>query len=89
LAGLEFDDGYAAPNERISLSIAGATRRVSVDFVEGYRYAQVYAPKGSDFIALEPMVAATNALGSGRGLRLVPPGARFRAAFRIRVEAVR
>ena len=88
LAGLQFDDAYAAADERISMSIAGAGRRVSVDFLAGYRYAQVYAPKGRDFVALEPMIAETNALVSGRGLRLVPPGARFRAAFRIRVDAV-
>ena len=86
LAGLQFDDAYAA-DERISMSIVGAGRRVSVDFLAGYRYAQVYAPMGRDFVALEPMVAETNALVSGRGLRLVPPGARFRAAFRIRVDA--
>lgn len=88
LAGLQFDDGFAVAGERISLSIAGAGRRVSVDFLAGYRYAQVYAPKGRDFVALEPMIAETNALVSGRGLRLVPPGARFRAAFRIRVDAM-
>lgn len=88
LAGLEFDDGFVVSIEPISLSIAGAGRRISVDFLEGYRYAQVYAPKGRDFVALEPMVAETNALVSGRGLRLVPAGTRFRTAFRIRVEAV-
>jgi galactose mutarotase-like enzyme len=88
LAGLAFDDAYAAPDERMSLSIAGAGRRIAVEFVEGYRYAQVYAPMGRDFIALEPMVATTNALNSGRGLRLVPPGTRFRAVFRIRVASL-
>jgi hypothetical protein len=33
------------------------------------------------------MTAPTNALASGRGLRVVEPGGRFRAAFRIRVDA--
>lgn len=87
LAGLQFDDAYAA-DERISMSISGGGRRVSVELLGGYRYAQVYAPMGRDFIALEPMIAETNALVSGRGLRIVPPGARFRATFRIGVDAV-
>jgi hypothetical protein len=34
------------------------------------------------------MIAETNALVSGRGLRVVPPGASLRAAFQIRVDAV-
>jgi len=33
------------------------------------------------------MTAPTNALSSGRGLRVVAPGCRFRAAFRIVVES--
>jgi len=81
-----FDDGFALMEERTSFSVAGATCRVSVDLLEGYRYAQVFAPKDKDYIALEPMTAPTSALTSGRGLRLVGPGERFRAAFRIRID---
>jgi aldose 1-epimerase len=81
-----FDDGYALMEERTSFSVAGPTCRVSVDLLEGYRYAQVFAPKDKDFIALEPMSAPTSALTIGRGLRLLPPGERFRAVFRIRVD---
>ena len=89
LAGLDLDDAFAALDERSSLVIAGADRRISVEFLAGYRYAQVFAPKGKDCVALEPMTAPTNALVSGRGLRLVEPGGRFHAAFRIRVDANR
>ena len=81
-----FDDGFALMEERTSFSVAGATCRVSVDLLEGYRYAQVFAPKDKDYIALEPMTAPTSALTSGRGLRLVGPGERFRAVFRIRID---
>jgi aldose 1-epimerase len=81
-----FDDGFALMEERTSFSVAGPTRRVSVDLLAGYRYAQVFAPKDKDYIALEPMTAPTSALTSGRGLRLVTPGGRFRAVFRIRVD---
>ena len=88
LHGLEFDAGYALEQPRASLAIAGGGRRVSVDLHEGYAYAQVYAPQGKDFVALEPMTAPTNALITGRDLRLVAPGERYSATFRIRVEAL-
>jgi aldose 1-epimerase len=86
LGELAFDDGFALMAEQASFSIAGGARRISVEFLEGYRYAQIYAPKDKDYIALEPMTAPTNALTSGRGLRLVKSGEQFRAVFRIRVE---
>ena len=73
--------------ERASFSVTGAGRRITVEFLEGYPYAQVFAPKDKDYIAFEPMTAPTSALTSGRGLRLVKPGEQFRAVFRIRVDA--
>ncbi|MFZ0569920.1 MAG: aldose 1-epimerase [Rhodomicrobium sp.] len=87
LGELYLDDGFALLNERAALAIAAAGRLVAVEWLEGYRYAQIYAPKNKDYIALEPMTAPTNSLKSGRGLRLVERGGTFRAAFRIRIEA--
>jgi galactose mutarotase-like enzyme len=81
-----FDDGFALLQERASFSVVGAGYTVSVDFLEGYRYAQVFAPKDKDYIALEPMTAPTSALTSGQGLRLVGPNERFRAVFRILID---
>jgi aldose 1-epimerase len=81
-----FDDGFALMEERTTFSVAGAGCRVTVDLLEGYRYAQIFAPKDKNYIALEPMTAPTSALTSGRGLRLVAPGERFRAVFRIRID---
>jgi aldose 1-epimerase len=81
-----FDDGFALNEERTTFSVAEAKCKVSVDLLEGYRYAQVFAPKDKEFIALEPMTAPTSALTSGRGLRFVAPGERFRAVFRIRID---
>ena len=65
----------------LTLHVAPAT-----ELLAGYRYAQVFAPKDKDDVALEPMTAPTSALTSGRGLRFVPPRERFRAAFRIRID---
>jgi aldose 1-epimerase len=84
-----FDDAFALMEEQASFSVAGAGRRVTVDLLTGYPYAQVFAPKNQDYIAFEPMTAPANALMSGRGLRLVKPGALFRAVFRIRVDVLK
>jgi galactose mutarotase-like enzyme len=81
-----FDDGFALPSEGLSLSVAGAGLRITVELGRGYRYAQVFAPADKDYLALEPMTAPANALESGRGLQLVAPGHTFRATFRIRIE---
>jgi aldose 1-epimerase len=89
LGEVGFDDGFALPEEEVSLSLAGAGRRITLELAAGYRYTQVFAPVDKDFVALEPMTAPTNALRSGRGLHLVEPGGTFRATFRIRVEETR
>ncbi len=81
-----FDDGFALMEEQTTFSVAGATCKVSVELLAGYGYAQIFAPKDKDFIAFEPMTAPTSALTSGRGLRFVSPGERFRAVFRIRID---
>lgn len=86
LGETDLDDGFALLDERTSLAVADGGRRIAVEFLSGFPYAQVFAPKGNDYIALEPMTAPTGALTSGRGLRLVPPAATFEAAFCIRID---
>jgi aldose 1-epimerase len=81
-----FDEGFALTDEQTTFAVAGAACKVSLELLAGYRYAQVFAPKDKDYIALEPMTAPANALGNGRGLRFVAPGERFRAAFRIHID---
>jgi len=82
-----FDDGFALLQARPSFSLAGGHRRITVEFLAGYPYAQIFAPNDQEFVAIEPMTAPTSALTSGRGLRVVAPRERFEAAFRVRVEA--
>lgn len=68
--------------------LAGDGRRITVEFGEGYDYAQVYAPAGDPFICFEPMTAATNALISNDpALRLVPPRQHYRAVFAFTIES--
>ena len=83
---LSFDDGFALPREQAAFTVSAGGFRISVEFLEGYRYVQVFAPRDKEYIALEPMTAPTNALTSGRSFRIVDPDEQFRAVFRIRVD---
>ena len=82
-----FDDGFALFDACPSFSLTGGCRRITLEFLAGYPYTQIFAPNEQEFVAIEPMTAPTSALTSGRGLRVIAPGARFEATFRVRVEA--
>jgi aldose 1-epimerase len=80
-----WDDGLsitALPAQFTSQDPA-AGRGIELDLLEGYRYAQVYAPPGRDYICFEPMTAPANALRSGVGLTILRPGEQHLARFRI------
>ena len=78
-------DGFIQPARFV---LAGGARRITVEFREGYDYAQIYAPGGDALICFEPMTAPTNALiAGGAALRLVPPGQQYRAVFAIGIES--
>ncbi|MDE3069768.1 MAG: aldose 1-epimerase [Acidobacteriota bacterium] len=83
LGHASFDDAFAGLSATSILSIGGPERSFDVALLEGYRYAQLYAPAGERFVCLEPMTAPADALRSGVGLELVAPGAELRASFRI------
>ena len=83
--GAAFDDGYRLGRRR-RLALVGRERAVSVSFDPGYPFAQVYAPEGRDFVALEPMTATTDALVRGTAA-VVAPGARFAARFDVTLTA--
>jgi aldose 1-epimerase len=86
LADQVLDDAFAALDRPAAFGAAAGSTRLRIAFLEGYDFAQVYAPAGRDFICLEPMTAPTNALVSREGLALVAPGKQYRAAFRISIS---
>jgi aldose 1-epimerase len=86
LDGTSLDDAFDALSESPSFEAAAGDARLTVTFLAGYSYAQVFAPAGQEFICFEPMTAPTNALNSGDGLTIIQPGASYRAAFRIAVS---
>ena len=83
LEGTSLDDGFDALAVPAGFEAAAENAALKVRFVEGFPYAQVYAPGGKDYVCFEPMTAPANALRSGDGLRIVSPGELHRTAFTI------
>jgi galactose mutarotase-like enzyme len=77
-----WDDGFECVEEAPRFTVRGGDRTIAVEFTEGFRVAQLFAPPGEDYICIEPMTAPANALVRG-GFEWVAPGERRRAAFRI------
>ncbi|HEY7830017.1 MAG TPA: aldose 1-epimerase [Solirubrobacteraceae bacterium] len=86
LAEQQFDDGFDVVTDPARFEVGDGTRRLVLEFMEGYPCAQVFAPRPGEFICFEPMTAPANALRSGAGLRVLSPGEEHRAGFAIRVE---
>src|SRR4051794_35082817 len=85
LGDTTLDDLFGDLPEPLAVTLAGGGREVTMRFVEGYNNLQLFAPPGEQFVAVEPMTAPTDALRSGDGLRLLPPGAPLRPT--VMVEA--
>jgi aldose 1-epimerase len=85
LGGRTFDDAYLAPAAGEPFVLAGGGRRLELRMGEGYPFAQIYAPDDLDAVAFEPMTAPTNALVSGKDLRMLPAGESFTATFAIAI----
>ncbi len=87
LGDTTWDDGFRDLLTPATFVLKGSDAEVSLTFLRGYDFAQVFAPPGSDFVCFEPMTAPTNALVSGGpDLNLVAPGESYEAAFEITVE---
>ncbi|MGB9069761.1 MAG: aldose 1-epimerase [Candidatus Acidiferrales bacterium] len=86
LGNTVYDDGFALTGEHARFEIAGNGYSIALEFINGFSFAQIFAPKDKEFIAIEPMTAATNALCSGQGLRVISPSKQFIASFRIQVH---
>lgn len=88
LGKTSFDDCFALLNDQATFSLSGTGRRVTVTFLEGFRFLQAFASAGKDFIALEPMTAPTNGLISRSHLPIIAASEKFLATFRISVASL-
>jgi galactose mutarotase-like enzyme len=86
LGQMTFDDGFDRLAHPPVFELRGGGRRIAVEFVEGYRVAQVFAPSQFDAVSFEPMTAPANALRSGKDLAHARPGEPYRAGFRLSVR---
>ncbi|HTA05909.1 MAG TPA: aldose 1-epimerase [Solirubrobacteraceae bacterium] len=86
LAGGGWDDAYAGLLEPPIFVLTGSTRTLRLGLLDGYSYAQLYAPAEADFACFEPMTAPTNALVSRSALPSVRAGQSFAASFQLSVE---
>jgi aldose 1-epimerase len=77
-----FDDAFDGITDPVEFAVSEAGKRLSLRFVAGYQFAQVYAPPGSDFICFEPMTAPVNPFESARTL-LAQPGSSYVTRFEI------
>ena len=83
LGDTTWDDGFRDLLTPATFVLKGRDAEVSLTFLRGYDFAQVFAPPGSDFVCFEPMTAPTNALVSGGpDLNLVAPGEQLRGGLR-------
>jgi aldose 1-epimerase len=85
LGDADYDDAFDGLEDPPEFVLAGAGRRVALRFLEGYRFAQVFAPRGRDFVSFEPMTAPIDPFASGL-TRMAEPGTRYRARFAIAVD---
>lgn len=83
LAGVSLDDAFEAAPEPATFEAATGGASLTVEFLGGYGYAQVFSPADQEFVCFEPMTAPANALNSGDGLIVIGPGGTYVARFRV------
>ena len=87
LGQTSWDDAFDALTTPIVFGAAAGSTRIIVTFRAGYHFAQVFAPAEQQCICFEPMTAASAALNSGDGLRILPAGGEHRAEFAVAVTS--
>jgi aldose 1-epimerase len=84
-----FGDLTRNKDGRAVMSIRGKAQQLDVVLGPNYRAMVVYSPKGSNFVALEPMVGITDSMnlaqkGLYKDLQSIPPGGSWQESFWIR-----
>jgi aldose 1-epimerase len=85
LADTSWDDAFDGLTRPAVFGVGAADTGITVEFQSGYDFAQVFAPAEQQCICFEPMTAASAALNSGDGLRVLAAGEEHRAEFAIAI----
>ncbi|HEV2330364.1 MAG TPA: aldose 1-epimerase [Verrucomicrobiae bacterium] len=85
LGDSHFDDGFKFMESQPEFSLSDGVREITVHFLKGFPFTQIFAPKDKDFIAIEPMTASTAALNRGN-YPILRSGDAFQTRFQIRVK---
>jgi galactose mutarotase-like enzyme len=80
-----WDDAFDGLTQPPLFGVEAGRTKITVAFRSGYDFAQVFSPPEQHCICFEPMTAASAALGSGDGLRILAAGEEHRAKFAIAV----
>jgi aldose 1-epimerase len=86
LSKRSLDEGFTGFRLPARFAVESPERHLAIELLEGYRYAQIYAPLGERFICFKPMSAPTDALRSGALPILIKPGGSQRAIFRLSLQ---
>jgi aldose 1-epimerase len=79
-----WDDAFDRFEGAARFEVRGGPWAIDVEFGQGYRVAQIFAPPGEEYVCVEPMTAPANALaGPDTAVPWVQPGQRGSARFRI------
>jgi galactose mutarotase-like enzyme len=79
-----WDDGFDRIDTPARFELHARRRTIALEYTDGYRVAQIFAPPGQDYICVEPMTAPTNALNGPDGaFHSLPAGEGCSASFRI------
>lgn len=79
-----FDNLYRAPEGGWKAALFGGNSTLEIEADESWPWLQVYAPAGSDFACIEPMLAPTASLSDGHA-RILDAGDSLDASFTLRV----
>jgi galactose mutarotase-like enzyme len=80
-----FDHGFDQVADGAVFEVSGGNRRVTVEFVSGYRCSQIFAPLNDEVVCFEPMTAPTDALRHGT-YPVAVPGKAETSVFSITVD---
>ena len=82
-----FDDLFQSPSGGWCAAVEADGTRIELEADARWRWMQIYAPEGSDYACIEPMVAPTAGLSDGNAVT-VGAGEVFEACFTLRVGSL-